>query len=154
MTGTTKSSSHHQWTQSSNKKTQGNKTAPVNRFHHSATYTKLGQQNRQSLPQRKGLNNDLQAKGSQKQAFVAILISSKIDWTKSNQRRWGRTLHNHQRKNPPNWTLNSVHLCPKCKGTRIGKRKFTKAKSTRWPSHNTSGRFQHPTVTSGHWNWN
>jgi hypothetical protein len=29
----------------------------------------------------------------------------------------GRTLHTHQRKNPPRWSLNSKHLHPKFKGT-------------------------------------
>jgi hypothetical protein len=35
-----------------------------------------------------------------KQAGVAILLSDKTDF-KTNQQRWERTLHTHQKKNPP-----------------------------------------------------
>ena len=38
-------------------------------------------------------------------------------------------LHKHQRKNLPRRTLNSEHLCSKCKDTHIHKRNFTKLKA-------------------------
>jgi hypothetical protein len=43
-----------------------------------------------------------QANGPKKHTAVAIVKSSKIDFSiKSYQNTWGRTLHTHQRKNPP-----------------------------------------------------
>jgi hypothetical protein len=39
----------------------------------------------------------------------------------------GRTLPSHPRKNPPRQTLNSEHLCPKCKDIHICKRNITEA---------------------------
>ena len=63
--------------------------------------------------------------------------------------KWGRTLHIHQRKNPPRESLNFEHLCPKCKGTHIHERNFTKAQNTHCTSHNNSGRLQHPTLING-----
>jgi hypothetical protein len=53
--------------------------------------------------------------------------------------------HTHQRKNLPGSTLNSKYLYPKCKGTHIHKRNFTKAQSTHSTSHNNCGGLQHPT---------
>ena len=44
-------------------------------------------------------------------------------------------------KNPPRQTFNSEHLCPKCKGTHIYKRNFTKAQSTHLIPYNNSGGF-------------
>jgi hypothetical protein len=45
--------------------------------------------------------------------------------------------------------FNSEHLCPKCKGTHIHTRNFTKIKSTHCTSHNNCGGLQYPTLISG-----
>jgi predicted SprT family Zn-dependent metalloprotease len=64
------------------------------------------------------------------QAGIAILISNKIDFQpkfiKKNEK--GHLIY--QRKNPPNESLNSKYLCPKCKSTYIHKRSFTKSQDT------------------------
>ena len=46
-------------------------------------------------------------------------------------------------------SLNSEHLCPKCKGTHIHKINFTKAQNTHWTPHNNIGRLQYFTLTKG-----
>jgi hypothetical protein len=105
---------------------------------------------RQTLPQIKGLKNNFQSKWSQETCWSIIIISDKIDFQpKVTKKRYGRTLHTHQRKNLPRRNLNSKHLCSKCKGTHIHKENFTKAQSTHCTSHNNSGRLQHPTPING-----
>ena len=61
-----------------------------------------------------------------------------------------RKLHIHQRENPPRQSLNSEHLCSKCKGTHIHKRKFIKAQNIHQTPHNNNERLHHPTVSNGH----
>jgi hypothetical protein len=46
-------------------------------------------------------------------------------------------------------TLNSEHLCSKCKGTHIPKRNFTRGQSTHRTPQNDGGRIQHPTIING-----
>jgi hypothetical protein len=71
-----------------------------------------------------------QADGPKKQIGVAILVSNKIDFQpKVIKKRWGKTIHIHQRKNPSRETLNSEYLCPKCKGTHVYKRTITEVQS-------------------------
>ena len=45
------------------------------------------------------------------------------------------TSYIHQRKDPPRVSLNSEHLCPKCKDTYIFKRNVTKAKKAHTKPH-------------------
>lgn len=47
-----------------------------------------------------------QANGPRKQANKGILVPDKMDF-KPNQKRWERTLHTHQRENPPRYHFNS-----------------------------------------------
>jgi hypothetical protein len=96
----------------------------------------------------KGRKTISHANGLKKQAEVAILILDKIDFQPKIIKKI-RTLHTHQRNNLPRKTLNSEHLCSKCKGTHILKRNFTKAKRTHYTAHNNSGRFQHATLING-----
>jgi hypothetical protein len=58
------------------------------------------------------------------QSFEKIDCQPKVDW-----RKWRRTLNIHQRKHPPRWSLNSEHLCPKCKNIHIHKETLLKLKS-------------------------
>jgi hypothetical protein len=58
--------------------------------------------------------------------------------------------HNIKEKNLPRRTLNSEHLCSKCKDNHIHKSNFTKAQSTHCTSHINIGRFQYPTLINGH----
>ena len=53
------------------------------------------------------------------------------------------------KENPPRWSLNSEHLCPKYKSTHIHKRNITKAQNTHWTPHKYSGRLQYPSLTNG-----
>ena len=59
------------------------------------------------------------------------------------------TLHIYQGENPTRESLNSEHLCPKCKSTHINKRNFTKAQITHQLPHNNSGSLQHLTLING-----
>jgi hypothetical protein len=73
----------------------------------------------------------LQAKGTRKQAEVAILISNKIEFQpkviKCDEEEHFIFVKGkiHQEKN-----LNSEHLRPKCKSTQIHKRNITKTQNT------------------------
>ena len=53
------------------------------------------------------------------------------------------------RGNPARESLNSEHLCPKCKSSQIHERNFTKSQSTHCISCNNSGRLQYPTLING-----
>ena len=46
-------------------------------------------------------------------------------------------------------TLNSEHLCSKCKGNYFHNTNFTRAQSAHCTSHNNSERPQHPTLSNG-----
>ena len=78
------------------------------------------------LLQSKRLEKHFLSKQTQK---TNILIPKNYTFNRSYEKKWGRTLHTHQRKNSPRWSLNSENLCPKCKGTHICQRNFTKLKS-------------------------
>ena len=48
-----------------------------------------------------------------------------------------------------NISLNSKHLCSKCKGVHFHKRNFSSAQNTECTSHNNSERFQHSILING-----
>jgi hypothetical protein len=92
----------------------------------------------------KGWTTIFQANGSKKQARVAILVSNIINFQPKviKKEKEGHFIL-IKGKNIPRRTLNSEHLCSKCKGTHIHKRNFTKAQSTHCTPGNNSGRLQH-----------
>jgi hypothetical protein len=77
------------------------------------------------------MEKDLQENGSRKQAGVAILIPNKIDFQpkviKHDEEGYFIFIMG---KNPPSESLNSEHLCSKCKSTQIHKRNFIKTQNT------------------------
>ena len=80
-----------------------------------------------------------------RKAGVAIVILNKINFQPKviKKDKESQTFHTHQRKNLPRRTLNSEHLCYRCKKIHIHKRNFTKAQNTQYTSQNYSGRLQH-----------
>lgn len=82
------------------------------------------QHERQTLSHSKGLEKDFHANGPKKQSYVAIVISNQTDFRPKLVKGDGnRHFILNQKKNLPRLHFNSEHVCPKCKGTYICKRK-------------------------------
>ena len=61
-----------------------------------------------------------------------------------------KELHIHKGDNPVRESLNSEHLCPKCRSTQIHKRNFTKTQNTLEPHTIIVGNFKTPPLPNGH----
>jgi hypothetical protein len=86
--------------------------------------------NTDTISEQKDFLKVFQANGPRKQPGVAIIISNKIDFQPKAIKcdKEGHFIF-IEGKNLPKGSLNSEHLCPKCKGTDIHKRNFTKAQN-------------------------
>jgi exonuclease III len=78
----------------------------------------------------KGWKKILSSKRSKETNRSSVLIANKIDFQPKIIKHDEGQVRFIKVKNPPRESLNSEHLCPKCKSTQIHKRNFTKIQNS------------------------